>query len=288
MPAGRSNPVSTRTGFTLVEILLVLGLIVVLAAMVTTGAGVARGLSRATNCRANLRQLHLAAETYHVTSDAYPAAILYLAEPGGVRTVSWDFDHRADGSIEPGPIWSYLDGPERVFQCPEFHGASTFGDDPATGYNYNTTYIGAEGRYPIPTSTGMLQGGVMLPFKAGPHTVQLQWRKWGTYNRTWTSDRKFLDGMVNGRCLAAIGERYPMQSAQPLTPVPVLQADGWVAVKDAVLTFELGSTSQVAISYGLPVGQHGNPTFDAWTYERWNAIGARVLVDGKPYAAAGS
>lgn len=154
----RSSPVSTRTGFTLVEILLVLGLIVVLVAMVTTGAGVARGLSRATNCRANLRQLHLAAETYHVTSDAYPAAILYLAEPGGVRTVSWDFDHRADGSIEPGPIWSYLDGPEKVFQCPEFHGASTFGDDPATGYNYNTTYIGAEGRYPIPTSTGMLQG----------------------------------------------------------------------------------------------------------------------------------
>jgi hypothetical protein len=30
-------------------------------------------------------------------------------------------------------------------QCPSFLGASTFGNDPATGYNYNTTYIGTEG-----------------------------------------------------------------------------------------------------------------------------------------------
>ena len=33
-------------------------------------------------------------------------------------------------------------------QCPSFLGASTFGNDPATGYNYNTTYLGAEGRFP--------------------------------------------------------------------------------------------------------------------------------------------
>ena len=91
-------------------------------------------------------------------SGASPAAILYLVDEGGVRTVSWDFDHRGDGTIEPGPIWAYLDGPEKVFQCPEFHGSSTFGDDPATGYNYNTTYIGAEGRYPIPQGDRILQG----------------------------------------------------------------------------------------------------------------------------------
>ena len=132
--------------------------LIVLVGLVATAAGVARSISRGTVCRANLRQLHLAAETYHISSGAYPAAILYLVDEGGVRTVSWDFDHRGDGTIEPGPIWSYLDGPEKVFQCPEFHGSSTFGDDPATGYNYNTTYIGAEGRYPIPQGDRILQG----------------------------------------------------------------------------------------------------------------------------------
>ena len=140
------------------EVMTVMAAIIVLVGLVATAAGVARSISRGTVCRANLRQLHLAAETYHISSGAYPAAILYLVDEGGVRTVSWDFDHRGDGTIEPGPIWAYLDGPEKVFQCPEFHGSSTFGDDPATGYNYNTTYIGAEGRYPIPQGDRILQG----------------------------------------------------------------------------------------------------------------------------------
>ena len=140
------------------EVMTVMAAIIVLVGLVATAAGVARSISRGTVCRANLRQLHLAAETYHISSGAYPAAILYLVDEGGVRTVSWDFDHRGDGTIEPGPIWVYLDGPEKVFQCPEFHGSSTFGDDPATGYNYNTTYIGAEGRYPIPQGDRILQG----------------------------------------------------------------------------------------------------------------------------------
>ena len=36
-----------------------------------------------------------------------------------------------------------------------------------------------------------------------------------------------------------MGQRYPVQAAQPLTAVPVLKVDGWVAVKDAALTFEV-------------------------------------------------
>lgn len=154
----RSHDDPRRRGLSLVELVAVLGTIVLLASMLATGATIARNLSRSTGCHSNLRQLHLAAETYHVTSDAYPAAILYFLEDGGVRTTSWDFDHRGDGTIDPGPIWHYLDGPESVFQCPEFRGSSTFGDDPATGYNYNVTYIGAEGRFPIPSANGMLEG----------------------------------------------------------------------------------------------------------------------------------
>ena len=147
-----------RRGMTIVEVLAAMGIIVVLASLVATAAGVARDFSRSTVCHANLRQLHLAAETYHATSNGYPAAILFFLDGGGVRTTSWDFDHRGDGTIEPGPIWHYLDGPESVFQCPEFRGSSTFDGDPATGYNYNTTYIGAEGRFPIPSAGGMLEG----------------------------------------------------------------------------------------------------------------------------------
>ncbi len=143
-----------RRGITLIELLATLAAIVVLGGLIAGAAASARTASRSTACLANLRQLSIGAEAYHATSGGYPAAILYFVETGGVRTRSWDFDHRADGTIEPGPIWHYLDGPESVFQCPEFRGASTFGSDPATGYNYNTSYIGAEGRYPIPGPDG--------------------------------------------------------------------------------------------------------------------------------------
>ncbi|MAD78163.1 MAG: hypothetical protein CMJ51_02185, partial [Planctomycetaceae bacterium] len=100
---------------TIVEVMTTMGIIIILASLVATAAGVARDFSRSTVCHANLRQLHLAAETYHATSNGYPAAILFFLDNGGVRTTSWDFDHRGDGTIEPGPIWNYLDGPESVF-----------------------------------------------------------------------------------------------------------------------------------------------------------------------------
>lgn len=143
-----------RHGLTLLELVATLGTVALLGGLVLAAVSTARRTARATQCLANLRQLHLATATYVATHDAYPAAVLYFVEDGGIRTRSWDFDHRSDGRIEPGPIWYYLDGPESVFQCPDFEGSSTFGDDPATGYNYNTTYVGAEGLPPIPGPDG--------------------------------------------------------------------------------------------------------------------------------------
>ena len=150
----------TRTaGFTMTEVIVVLGITAALAAIVSTGIASASTMARSTACRANLRQLHLAAEAYLTTQGGYPAAVLYRMEEGDVRTTSWDFDHRADGTIDKGPIWMYLDDQDRVFQCPDFRGNSNFGDDPATGYNYNTTFVGAEGRFPTLDADGRLLEG---------------------------------------------------------------------------------------------------------------------------------
>ena len=145
--------------FSLVEILVVLAVLTLLISLLGNGIATVRSTARTTACRTNLRQLHVAAETYHLTEEAYPAAILYVVEDGSVLTKAWDFVQSADGVIRPGPIWTYLDGPDRVFQCPDFDGDSTFGADPSTGYNYNTTYVGAEGRYPIPGPNGTIRQG---------------------------------------------------------------------------------------------------------------------------------
>ena len=142
-----------RRGLTLVEVLTVTSILGVLLAIVATGVSQVMAGSRSTACRSNLRQLHLAAETYRGIESSYPAAVLYFVDGGALRTTAWDYDHRGGGAIEPGPIWSYL-GDARVFQCPDFRGDSTFGDEPSTGYNYNTSFVGAEGRFPTVDENG--------------------------------------------------------------------------------------------------------------------------------------
>jgi type II secretory pathway pseudopilin PulG len=141
------------------EIVVVVASITVLIALLSSGGSRTMAIARATACRTNLRQLHTAAETYRLIEAAYPAAVLYYADNGSLRTAAWDFDHHGDGTIKPGPIWGYLDADSRVLQCPDFRGESTFGNDPATGYNYNTTYIGAEGRFPYLDENGRVLEG---------------------------------------------------------------------------------------------------------------------------------
>jgi len=119
-----------RPAFTIVEMLVVLGVVVTIMALVSTGLSHAAATSRGTACRSNLRQLHIAAESYLATQGGYPAAILHHVIDGGVRTTTWDFQHRPDGTIVEGPIWTHLGGKDRVFQCPDFRGDSTFGEDP--------------------------------------------------------------------------------------------------------------------------------------------------------------
>ncbi|MDA0295817.1 MAG: type II secretion system protein [Planctomycetota bacterium] len=155
----RRVPQSRIRGFTMIELIVTLGIMSALVALVSTGIASASTMARSTACRANLRQLHLAAEAYLTTQGGYPAAVLYRMEEGDVRTTSWDFDHRGDGTIDKGPIWNYLDDQDRVFQCPDFRGASNFGDDPSTGYNYNTSFVGAEGRFPTLDPDGRLLEG---------------------------------------------------------------------------------------------------------------------------------
>lgn len=69
-----------RSGFTLLELVVVIAIIAVLAALVLIGISSAREAARRTQCAANLRQLGLGLETYVSTWSTYPT---YLPE------ISW-------------------------------------------------------------------------------------------------------------------------------------------------------------------------------------------------------
>lgn len=144
-----------RPGITLLETLLVVSIMSVLLGL---GAGAALTVSRearSTMCRSNLKQLCFATESYrNIYSGGLPAAILYYDDTGGVRTEAWDFIQSPDGEVRPGALWSYTDGLPEVNQCPSYVGPSNFGADPFTGYNYNTTFLGAEGQIPWTNTRG--------------------------------------------------------------------------------------------------------------------------------------
>src|SRR5450432_3779034 len=122
-----------RKAFTLVELLVVIGLIALLIAILLPALSVALQQAKTVQCLSNLRQMVIAAQMYVGENQGmYP-----VAQWG---TESWDFSN-IDGKIVPGLLWAHR-GVTQIQQCPAFDGASNSPGDPFTGYNYNTSFIG--------------------------------------------------------------------------------------------------------------------------------------------------
>jgi prepilin-type processing-associated H-X9-DG protein len=129
-----------RRAFTLVELLVVLGIIMVLAGLMLSGLAGARKSAQSTLCLNNLRQLAVAATEYAARYDeSYPPA--QWSDPSDpALTRAWDVTHRGATVVGPGLLWMGQRTPA-IQQCPAFDGrAQSPGEH--TGYNYNTSYIG--------------------------------------------------------------------------------------------------------------------------------------------------
>ena len=129
-------------GFTLVELLAVIALVAVLAALLVPALAYSREMARTAACSTNLRQLAAAALSYAADNGGeFPWGMRYE----GGEMACWDFITGAGGKVRPGLIWDRI--PEcangRVLQCPSFMGGNAnWCGDPYTGYNYNCSYIG--------------------------------------------------------------------------------------------------------------------------------------------------
>lgn len=135
----------------------------------------------------------------------------------------------------------------------------------------------------VVSCSGILEGGVSLTLQPGPHTVKLQWHKFGAFTRAWRSDPNLLDGYASSRALIAMGERFDLASLQPLDRLRAHDKKWATVGNQSTVTFHLSAPAVVFFTYSLPVTQHSNPNFDSWTYERWNSIAARLVVDNVPY-----
>lgn len=127
-------------GFTLVELLVVIGIIALLIGILLPALNAAREHSKTITCLSNLRQMGIAARIY---ANAYNGS-LPIAQYSGNH--AWDFEIVTDPvtslqSIRPGILWLGR-GSIQIQQCPSCEIKSPTVSDPFTGYNYNTSFLG--------------------------------------------------------------------------------------------------------------------------------------------------
>ena len=141
------RPSKISRAFTLVELLVVIGIIALLMGILLPSLSVARESAKSLACLSNLRQLATAATLYtNANHGSFPPAYWLESRPPLVINANWDFTTIRDTStsttrVEPGLLWQGAAGAQ-VQQCPSFDGRSNSLADPYTGYNYNTSFIG--------------------------------------------------------------------------------------------------------------------------------------------------
>ncbi len=129
--------------FTLVEILVVAGIIATFAALVIAAAQSVRERGQSSQCASNLRQLAAANLAYAAEHDGQ-----FVAAQDPTNLIRWHgVRDSAESAFNPerGPLAPYLGREGRVKLCPTFRqaldGQRSF-EEGTGGYGYNAIYIG--------------------------------------------------------------------------------------------------------------------------------------------------
>src|SRR5690349_12661425 len=104
---GSARAVAGRGAFTLLELLVVIAVIAILAALLLPALGRAKLASRTAACKSNLHQLGLALRMYVDDFQKYPRYWDARGTVSGGRPSHWDFK-----------LTRFTGGSFRVFDCP--------------------------------------------------------------------------------------------------------------------------------------------------------------------------
>jgi prepilin-type N-terminal cleavage/methylation domain-containing protein/prepilin-type processing-associated H-X9-DG protein len=143
------TPQAHSSAFTLIEVLVVIGVIALLLSILLPSLSAARQRAKAVTCRSNIRQLAIANQQYaNSNQDRYcPGAADFLANRHrwhGTR-------ERVDLALTPehGPLSPYLGLDGAIRQCPEFPSIQLASENAGFergngGYGYNNAFIGVK------------------------------------------------------------------------------------------------------------------------------------------------
>ena len=164
----------TDRAYTLVELLMVTGVLAVLAAVLVPAMGQAHENSRKVACQTNLRQIYLGIQQYVQDNDGwYPA---YNIE-------SWQY--------KVSPYAKDV----RIFRCPTL-GNPVDGSEPLNRIDYG--YNGSRFTHGINASPGHGEHESGLP--TNPSTLFLNWCTNQSTLLSVNPDRQILDDRVAGSC----------------------------------------------------------------------------------------
>lgn len=149
--------------FTLIELMMVISIIAILAAMLLPALGHAREVAKASSCQNNLRQLAMANLNYH---DSFAYLVPMSAAGKTNDTVRWHGTVSVSGEVydrSGSPLYDFIGKNTKIFDCPNFK-AESLSAGPSRnsgGYAYNKL-IGNKAGLPSAPDNSYYTGGIQL------------------------------------------------------------------------------------------------------------------------------